>query len=86
MRRTNAPPRRGAVFLSMLLLASAASAPPLPGQRQAYYSLCRYQGQQDGHPVMYVTDYPDHWACKRHVAEFHPGLFVGFRQGGSQPG
>jgi hypothetical protein len=44
--------------------ASAAPSPaPSPVQRpaaaaasaQMYYTLCRYQGQKDGHPIMYVT-------------------------------
>jgi hypothetical protein len=43
------------------MTAAAASAPL---SAQAYYTLCRYQGQQDGHPVIYVAPiiHTDHGA------------------------
>jgi hypothetical protein len=40
------------------MTASATPAPRPAGtplSAQAYYTLCRYQGQQDGHPIIYVT-------------------------------
>jgi len=41
------------------LPATTASTAPAPaatsGSAQPYYMLCRYQGQQDGHPIVYVT-------------------------------
>jgi hypothetical protein len=55
MSRRNAPPYRGDLFLSMGLLVSVASTPSLHAQAQPYYTLCRYQGQEDGHPIIYVT-------------------------------
>lgn len=35
--------------------APAPAAQSAPMSAQAYYTLCRYQGQQDGHPVIYVA-------------------------------
>jgi hypothetical protein len=55
MRRTHVAASLGPLFLSIFLLASAASTPSLHAQAQPYYTLCRYQGQQDGHPIVYVT-------------------------------
>jgi hypothetical protein len=34
---------------------SSGSAPAASAAGQGYYTLCRFQGQQDGHPIMYVT-------------------------------
>jgi predicted XRE-type DNA-binding protein len=53
--KRDVPPYPRPLFLSMFLLASVASAPSLQAQTQPYYSLCRYQGYQDAHHIIYVT-------------------------------
>ena len=52
MRRLTLSLRPGPIFLSTLLLAATGA---LHAQADPYSTLCRYQGQQDGHPVVYVT-------------------------------
>lgn len=44
--------------------ATPASQPGAASVSQPYYTLCRYQGQQDGHPVVYVAPiiHTDHGA------------------------
>lgn len=55
MSRITVPPHLVPLFLLMFLLASVASTPSLHAQTQPSYTLCRYQGQQDAHPIIYVT-------------------------------
>src|SRR6185437_12013440 len=45
------------LFLSMFLLAFSQSS----SAQTPYYTLCRYQGQQDNHTVVYVTPII-HWS------------------------
>ena len=49
----------GLLFLSILLMAAIAFAPPLeaqsPASRQPWYTQCRLQGTQDGRQIVYVT-------------------------------
>lgn len=58
MRRTLASASFGPLLLSMLLVALTAFTPALAAQTHTgrfYSTLCRYQGQLDGHPIVYVV-------------------------------
>jgi hypothetical protein len=55
MRRSKVPAYFGLLWFSTFLLTLMASAPALQAQNAPYYTLCRYQGQKDAHPIMYVT-------------------------------
>jgi hypothetical protein len=55
MRRLKVPAYFGPLSFSIFLLALTIAAPALHAQNAPYYTLCRYQGQKDAHPIMYVT-------------------------------
>jgi hypothetical protein len=55
MRRLKVPAYFGLLSFSIFLLALMNSAPALQAQNAPYYTLCRYQGQKDAHPIVYVT-------------------------------
>ena len=55
MRRVKVLPRLEPLLVVMFFLAAVCETRSLRAQAQQSYTLCRYQGQQDGHPIIYVT-------------------------------